>query len=137
MKTLDYYMRKWFYKDLIRYKDLDKSYMLIDVRTSREFKKDRISKVNIPVINEKEHDFLHKNKSIAGLVVLFGLLKRHKQIKKYLLKYKDNVLVFHCSKGRLRSPMVWIYGKFILGLDCMVLENGILSVKEVEHIQLY
>ena len=33
--------------------------------------------------------------------------------------------------------MVWIYGKFVLGLDCMVLKNGILSVKDVDHIEFY
>lgn len=126
MQTLDFYMIHLCPKYLIDYKDLTTE-VTVDVRTMNEYKTMNLLDYNLPVINEKEYDFLQRYKSIAGIVVLYGLLRNLKVLKINLLEISEDrkrSIVVACSKGRLRSPMVWIYAK-LLNIDTKVLKGGV------------
>lgn len=77
MRTLDFYMVHLCPKYLIDYKDLTTE-VTVDVRTINEYETMNILDYNLPVINEKEYDFLQRYKPIAGIVVLYGLLRNLK-----------------------------------------------------------
>lgn len=100
---------------------------LIDVRSEEEHKEMPLCKYNIPVINKNEHNILRKNIYLAIPIILYGLIKNRKLIKRDLLTISDNKakkVVMGCSQGRLRSPIVCIYAR-ILGIKSFVLKNGI------------
>ncbi len=100
---------------------------LIDVRSEEEHKEMPLCKYNIPVINKNEHNILRKNIYLAIPIILYGLIKNRKLIKRDLLTISDNKakkVVIGCSQGRLRSPIVCIYAR-ILGIKSFVLKNGI------------
>lgn len=109
MHTLDFYMKKYLQHYIIDMDEINEDYITIDVRTVEEFIKYSPLKYNVQIINRKEHLFLHKHKRIAGLVVLYGLIKSHRRIRSELIRISNNKkekLVIGCSKGRLRSPML-------------------------------
>lgn len=100
---------------------------LIDVRSEEEHKEMPLCKYNIPVINKNEHNILRKNIYLAIPIILYGLIKNRKLIKRDLLTISDNKakkVVMGCSQGRLRSPIVCIYAR-MLGIKSFVLKNGI------------
>ena len=100
---------------------------LIDVRSEEEHKEMPLCKYNIPVINKNEHNILRKNIYLAIPIILYGLIKNRKLIKRDLLTISDNKtkkVVIGCSQGRLRSPIVCIYAR-MLGIKSFVLKNGI------------
>lgn len=100
---------------------------LIDVRTVKEFNIASLAKYNIPIINEKEYAILKKCYPIAFIIIGIGLLKRRKIIKDQLMKISVQrriPLVIACSRGRLRSPMLYLYCR-LLGVKCKVLSKGI------------
>lgn len=100
---------------------------LIDVRSEEEYKEMPLCKYNIPVINKNEHNILRKNIYLAIPIILYGLIKNRKLIKRDLLTISDNKtkkVVIGCSQGRLRSPIVCIYAR-MLGIKSFVLKNGI------------
>ena len=118
-----------FSKYLIKYEDISDE-IIIDTRTKEEYIKNKILKYNIPIITKKEHDFLHKYLLIAELVIIYGMIKNIKNIKQQLIEISNNKqdkIVVACSKGRLRSPTMWIYAK-ILGIDAKVLKGGIVTI---------
>lgn len=99
----------------------------IDVRTESEFKKMPLFKYNIPIINEKEHARIKKIYPIAFFIIFRGLYLRKNQIKKDLFEISENgkhKVVIGCSRGRLRSPVMYFYAKK-LGINCKVLSRGI------------
>lgn len=117
-------------KYLIKYDEITDE-ITIDVRTKEQFLENKILKNNIPIINKKEHDFLHRHLFWAEVIILYVMIKNRKIIKKKLLELSDNrnnKLVIGCSKGRLRSPTMWAYAK-LLGIDAKVLKNGILNIR--------
>ncbi|WLD27643.1 hypothetical protein CDIFMA2_15250 [Clostridioides difficile] len=130
MQTLDVYMKKLCPQYLIKHSEIVDE-VVVDVCTSIEYGSIAKLEHNISVINEKEYDFLHRYKPIAGIVVLYGLIKNHKKIKDRLLSISDNnskKIIIACSRGRLRSPIVWMYSKY-LKIDSKVLMDGIHSLK--------
>lgn len=99
----------------------------IDVRSFEESSAMPLLNHTVPVINKQEHTFLHKHLYLAALIVFYGLYKNKKHIRYELLKISnngENKILIGCSKGRLRSPAVWLYARY-LGLDAKILRNGI------------
>ncbi|MGL5330020.1 MAG: rhodanese-like domain-containing protein [Peptostreptococcaceae bacterium] len=124
-------MKLFLRKYLIRYEDI-KDEITIDVRTKEQFSQNKILKNNIPIINKAQHDFLHRHLFWAEIIIIYGMLKNIKSIKKDLIEISNNKkdkLVIGCSKGRLRSPTMWIYAK-ILGIEAKVLEGGIVNINK-------
>ena len=87
----------------------------VDVRSSEEFNSTTLLQHNVPVINIAQHQLLHKHLYLAGIIVFYGLFKNRQFIKRILIG---------CSQGRLRSPAVWLYARF-LGIDAKILQYGI------------
>ena len=115
----------FFKKYLIQYNNITNE-VCIDVRTKEQFLQSPILKNNIPVINSKQHKFLHRHKFFAEIIILYGLFINLKYIKSELLRLSNNKtskVVIGCSKGRLRSPTVWAYAKLI-GINAKVLMYG-------------
>ncbi|KPI49997.1 hypothetical protein KW95_11160 [Clostridioides difficile] len=130
MQTLDVYMKKLCPQYLIKHSEIVDE-VTVDVRTPTEYGSITKLQHNISVIDEKEYDFLHRNKPIAGIIVLYGLIKNRKNIKNKLLSISDNnskKIIIACSKGRIRSPVVWMYSRY-LKIDSKVLLDGINSIK--------
>lgn len=99
----------------------------IDVRSYEEFNSITLLQYNIPVITISQHQLLHRHLYLAGIIVFYGLFTNRKLIKKELLKISNNgnsKVLIGCSKGRLRSPAVWLYAK-ILGIDAKILKYGV------------
>lgn len=117
----------------IRFEDI-KDEVRIDVRTKSEFKQMNLFENNIPVINEKEHRIIKKIYPIAFIVIGYGLYKRKSYIKRKLLELSNNgelKIVIACSRGRLRSPVVYMYAKY-LRIDCKVVSRGLKRFFEKE-----
>ncbi|MGL5328140.1 MAG: hypothetical protein ACRDD7_02645 [Peptostreptococcaceae bacterium] len=130
MLTLDKFMKIFFKKYLIKYEDITNE-ITIDVRTKEQYSDNKILMYNIPIMNKKEHDFLHKHLFWAEVIIIYALLRNIKNIKEELLKKSEDKkckVVFGCSKGRLRSPTMCAYAK-LLGIDAKVLEGGVVSIK--------
>ncbi|HBI93793.1 MAG TPA: hypothetical protein DDY58_15995 [Terrisporobacter glycolicus] len=126
-------MRIFSKKYLIKYNDITDE-ITIDARTEDQYNSDKKLQYNVPIINRNQYDFLHKYLIIAEIVIIYGLLKNIKKIKLELLKISNNKkskIVIACSKGRLRSPTLWAYAKY-LGIDAKVLDGGIASIKSNE-----
>lgn len=112
-----------------------KDEITIDVRTEIEFQEMPLFQYNIEIINVKEHKQIKKFYPTATFIIFNSLFKKRKLIKKELLLLSENKtkkLVFGCSRGRLRSPAMYIYGR-LLGIDCKILKNGIKVLFEEEY----
>ena len=99
----------------------------IDVRSVEEFKTGKLLQYNVPVISKEQHQLLHRHLYLAGIIVFYGLFKNRKFIRKKLLEIsnnRQNKILIGCSKGRLRSPAVWLSAKF-LGIAAKILKYGI------------
>lgn len=123
-------MNLLFKKYLIDYKDISNE-VTIDVRTKEEYLKNGRLDYNIEIITKREHEFLHKHLFWAEIIILYGMIKNLKYIKSQLINLshdKEKPVIIGCSKGRLRSPTMWIYAK-MLGIDAKVLRGGIISIK--------
>lgn len=110
----------------IRYEDI-KDEKIVDVRTTLEHKLTPFTKYSIPIIEIEEYLKIKKFYPMAFYVVLKGILKRRKFIKSRLFMISRNrkkTLVLVCSKGRLRSVMLYFYVRF-LGIKCKILYKGI------------
>lgn len=110
----------------IKYEDI-KDEILIDCRTEEEFALMPLFDKNIPIIDKKTHTMIKKFYPCAFFVITYGLLKNKKQIKQKLLEYSNNKtkkIIVGCSRGRLRSPIMYFYAKS-LGLNVKVLYKGI------------
>lgn len=122
-------MRIFFKKYLIKYNDITDE-ITVDARTRDQYNSDKKLQYNIPIINKIQYDFLHRHLIIAELVIIYGLLKNLRNIKRDLIKISNNKksrIVIGCSKGRLRSPTLWAYAK-LLGIDAKVLEGGVVNI---------
>lgn len=129
MLTLDKFMKIFFKRYLIKYEDITDE-ITIDVRTKEQYKKNKILNYNIPIINKKQHEFLHKHLIWAEIIIIYCMLKDIKNIKKELTKVSNNKqakVVIGCSKGRLRSPTMWFYAKLI-GINAKVLDGGVENI---------
>lgn len=134
MPTLDVFMRKFCPEHLIKYDNI-KNEITIDARTQEEYSSEQFLKYNIPIINKREHKFLHMHKPIAGIVVFYGFVRNRKNIKEKLLeisKNKEYDIIIGCSKGRLRSPALWLYARS-LGINCKVIRGGIRPILDEQN----
>lgn len=110
----------------IRYEDI-KDEKMIDVRTTLEHELTPFTKYSIPIIEIQEYLRIKKFYPIAFYIILKGILKRRKFIKTRLIMISRNrkkTLVLACSRGRLRSPMLYFYAR-LLGIKCEILYKGI------------
>ena len=99
----------------------------VDVRSAEEFNAIKLLQYNIPVITIEQHQLLHRHLYLAGIIVFYGLFKNKKYIRNKLLEISNNrqyKILIGCSKGRLRSPAVWLYARF-LGIDAKILKYGV------------
>lgn len=111
----------------IEYKDILKTDVTIDVRTIEEFQKMPLFEHNLPIISKKEHDLLKKKIYLAIPIVLKGFFKNKAIIEKELERlchYRTYRLIIGCSQGRIRSPIVYLYARY-LGIDAKILKGGI------------
>ncbi len=110
----------------IKYEDISNE-VLIDARTNEEFLSMPLFHKNIPIINSKSHSKIKKFYPCAIFVILLGLYRNRLSIKRKLLEYSQFgsvPIVVGCSRGRLRSPILCLYARF-LGIDAKVLSRGI------------
>ncbi|MGL4740196.1 MAG: hypothetical protein ACRC41_05240 [Sarcina sp.] len=117
----------------IRFEDISDE-VKIDVRTKSEFEKMHLFENNIPVINEKEHRLIKKIYPVAFFIIGYGLYKRKEDIKRKLLELSHDGkydIVVACSRGRLRSPVVYFYAKH-LGINCKIVSKGLKRFFEKE-----
>ncbi|MEG1411714.1 MAG: hypothetical protein RRZ84_09105 [Romboutsia sp.] len=125
--NLDRILLIFFGKNIFTDLDSDINRISIDVRSFEESSLMSLLSYTVPVINKKEHTFLHKHLYLAAVIVFYGLFKNRKYIKEELLRISNNrknKILIGCSKGRLRSPAVWLYASY-LGIDAKILKNGI------------
>ncbi|GAA0071660.1 hypothetical protein UT300003_31850 [Clostridium sardiniense] len=100
----------------------------IDVRTVSEFNNMRLFQYNIPIINEDDHIRIKSFYPLAIPIILVSLYRNKNYIKKRLMILSNNgahPIVIGCSRGRLRSPIVFLYAKFIGVKKCKILFGGI------------
>lgn len=110
----------------IKYEDI-KDEVLIDCRTKEEFELMPLFDKNIPIIDKNKHMIIKKFYPCAIFVIIYGLLINKYEIKEKLIKYSNNKkskIIVGCSRGRLRSPIMYIYAKS-LGIDVKILYKGI------------
>ena len=110
----------------IKYKNI-KNEKIVDIRTTVEHELTPFTRYSVPIIEIQEYLKIKKFYPIAFYIILKGIFKRRRYIKARLLmisRNKKNVLVFACSRGRLRSPMLYLYARF-LGIKCKILYKGI------------
>lgn len=106
---------------------ITKEDITIDVRTIEEFETMPLFKHNVPIINKNEHDTLKRKIYLAIPIIIKSFIKNKPYIKKQLLTLsnnKDKRLIIGCSRGRLRSPIVYVYAR-ALGIKAKVLKKGI------------
>lgn len=111
----------------IKFKDITNE-ITIDVRTRSEFNNMKLFKYNIPVINEYNHMRIKRFYPLAIPIILISLYKNRSYIKTNLLLLSNNgklPVVIGCSRGRLRSPIVFLYAKLLGIKDCKILSGGI------------
>ena len=110
----------------IRYEDI-KDEKVVDVRTTLEHELTPFTKYSIPIIEIEEYLKIKKFYPMAFYIILKGILKRRRFIKTRLLmiyRNRKKALVLVCSRGRLRSPMLYFYAR-LLGIKCEILYRGI------------
>lgn len=111
----------------INYEEIQKEDVTIDVRTTEEFNEMPLFDYSIPIINKKDHDLLKKKIYLAVPIILKSFIKNRKHIKDQLQFFSyhgEKRIIIGCSRGRLRSPIVYFYAK-ILGIDAKILSKGI------------
>lgn len=116
----------------VRYKNAKN--ILIDVRTEEEFKEYSLCHYNVPIMNRKSRYTMKKFYLSAFFIILYSLIKNRKYIRKRLIKISKNKnipLTFACSRGRLRSPLMCIYARYI-GIKSNVLWMGVRGNRHIE-----
>jgi len=100
---------------------------LIDVRTKSEFLNMNMTEYNIPVIDEEQHNMIKRLYPFAIFIIIKSIIKNREIIRKRLLEISNNKreeVIIACSRGRLRSPITYIYARFI-GIRCRILWGGL------------
>ena len=100
---------------------------IIDVRTKSEFLKMKMTEYNIPVINEIQHKRIKRFYPSAIFIIIIAIIKNKEEIKRQLIKMSNNKseeLIIACSRGRLRSPITYIYAR-IIGIKSKILWGGL------------
>lgn len=113
----------------IKFEDINNR-KLIDVRTKSEFLEMYMTQYNIPVINEKQHQRIKKFYPLAIFIIVKSIMKNRERIKELLIKISNNKneeVIIACSRGRLRSPITYIYARLI-GIKCRILWGGLKKI---------
>ena len=113
----------------IKFEDINNR-KLIDVRTKSEFLEMNMTQYNIPVINEKQHQRIKKFYPLAIFIIVKSIMKNRERIKELLIKISNNKNeegIIACSRGRLRSPITYIYARLI-GINCRILWGGLKKI---------
>lgn len=113
----------------IKFEDINNR-KLIDVRTKSEFLEMNMTQYNIPVINEKQHQRIEKFYPLAIFIIVKSIMKNRERIKELLIKISNNKneeVIIACSRGRLRSPITYIYARLI-GIKCRILWGGLKKI---------
>ncbi|GAA0109219.1 rhodanese-like domain-containing protein [Clostridium tertium] len=113
----------------IKFEDINNR-KLIDVRTKSEFLEMNMTQYNIPVINEKQHQRIKKFYPLAIFIIVKSIMKNRERIKELLIKISNNKneeVIIACSRGRLRSPITYIYARLI-GIKCRILWGGLKKI---------
>ena len=113
----------------IKFEDINNR-KLIDVRTKSEFLEMNMTQYNIPVINEKQHQRIKKFYPLAIFIIVKSIMKNRERIKELLIKISNNKneeVIIACSRGRLRSPITYIYARLI-GIKCRILWVGLKKI---------
>ena len=110
----------------IKFEDINNR-KLIDVRTKSEFLEMNMTKYNIPVINEEQHLRIKRFYPLAIFIIVKSIIKNREGIKELLIEVSNNKseeVIIACSRGRLRSPITYIYARLI-GIKCRILCGGL------------
>lgn len=113
----------------IKFEDINNR-KLIDVRTKSEFLEMNMTQYNIPVINEKQHQRIKKFYPLAIFIIVKSIMKNRERIKELLIKISNNKneeVIIACSRGRLRSPITYIYARLIV-IKCRILWGGLKKI---------
>ena len=113
----------------IKFEDINNR-KLIDVRTKSEFLEMNMTQYNIPVITEKQHQRIKKFYPLAIFIIVKSIMKNRERIKELLIKISNNKneeVIIACSRGRLRSPITYIYARLI-GIKCRILWGGLKKI---------
>jgi tRNA 2-selenouridine synthase SelU len=100
---------------------------VIDVRTKSEFQRMKVTEYNIPVINEFQHKRIKLFYPMAFFIIIIAIIKNKEEIKKQLVEISNNKseeVIIACSRGRLRSPITYIYAR-IIGIKGKILWGGL------------
>lgn len=111
----------------IRYLDI-KNETTIDVRTKSEFENMNLFQYNLPVISESEHRMIKSFYPCAIFVISKSIFLKRTHFKNELIKLSKNgtrPIVIGCSRGRLRSPLMYLFCKSIGIKNTKILWAGI------------
>ena len=111
----------------IDFKDIKHTDVTIDVRTKQEFENMTLLSYNVSIIDEEDYKLLKKHIYLAIPIILKGLFKKKREIAEQLHElshYRRYRLIIGCSQGRLRSPIMYLYARY-LGIDAKILKGGI------------
>ncbi len=100
----------------INYEEIRKEDVTIDVRTTEEFNEMPLFDYSMPIINKKDHDLLKKKIYLAVPIILKSFIKNRKDIKSQLQFFSyhgEKRIIIGCSRGRLRSPIMYFYAKIL------------------------
>lgn len=127
----------------IEYKDLQGDYVLVDVRSPKEFEEASIfGAVNIPLFSDEERKLIgytYVNESVdkAKKLGIEAVSKRLPEIydKIVELNTKYRSIVFYCAKGGMRSSSIWSLSSS-LGMNVYKLKGGYKGYREFINTEL-
>lgn len=102
--------------------------LVLDIRSVEEFEKGSLTEYNVPVIKQSDRGFCYRYTPLVFWVIGNGLLKNKDRICEFIeTKCEGNHrVIVACSRGRLRSPIVWLYLKRkYTDMEFKVLRKGI------------
>lgn len=110
----------------IKYEDITDE-VTVDCRTEEEFYRMPLFKYNIPIITKRTHQMIKRFYPCALFVITYCLYRDRDRLKRELMRRSkgcNRKLVIGCSRGRLRSPILCLYARY-LGIDAVILSKGI------------
>lgn len=104
-----------------------KDEVTIDCRTEKEFYEMPLFQYNIPIITERYHLMIKRFYPCALFIIIYWLYRDKDRLKNELMKcseYGNKKIIIGCSRGRLRSPILCLYARY-LGIDAVILSKGL------------
>ncbi|MGL4850958.1 MAG: rhodanese-like domain-containing protein [Clostridium sp.] len=110
-------------------KRLRSRHILVDVRTNKEYKAKHIKGAkNVQAMDYKDYLNMKTIYPLAPITITRSIYRRQDIIREELEEIYgtgDREIIFYCSRGRLRSPLIYLYAKYCLKMKCKVLWGGI------------